>query len=98
MEAGGDLLLDLLWSDPTASDQVEGIQPSPRGVNLVTFGPDRVRAFCEANSLQVIIRAHECVMDGANATAVPPACARTLSPPKRTLSFSPRRAMNRSNE
>lgn len=26
--------------------------------------PDRVRDFCKENDLQLIVRAHECVMDG----------------------------------
>ena len=64
MEDGGQLLMDLLWSDPTSSDDIHGVQPSPRGPGLVTFGPDRVADFCEANNLQMIVRAHECVMDG----------------------------------
>ena len=64
MEEGGPLLMDLLWSDPTTNDAVQGVQPSPRGPGLVTFGPDRVKEFCKANGLQMIVRAHECVMDG----------------------------------
>ena len=51
-------------NDPTVNDAVEGVQPSPRGPGLVTFGPDRVLEFCRANGLQMIVRAHECVMDG----------------------------------
>ena len=47
MEDGGVLLMDLLWSDPTTNDAVEGVQPSPRGPGLVTFGPDRVKEFCQ---------------------------------------------------
>ncbi|KDD72092.1 calcineurin-like phosphoesterase, partial [Helicosporidium sp. ATCC 50920] len=64
MEDGGIVLMDLLWSDPTTNDAVEGVQPSPRGPGLVTFGPDRVMQFCADNDLQMIVRAHECVMDG----------------------------------
>jgi len=64
MESGGMMLMDVLWSDPTESDKVEGLRPNARGPGLVTFGPDRVRKFCEDNELQMIIRAHECVMDG----------------------------------
>lgn len=47
MEHGGIVLMDLLWSDPTTNDGVEGVQPSPRGPGLVTFGPDRVKEFCK---------------------------------------------------
>ncbi|KAI7738964.1 hypothetical protein M8C21_005846 [Ambrosia artemisiifolia] len=51
-------------SDPTENDSVEGLRPNARGPGLVTFGPDRVTDFCKRNKLQLIIRAHECVMDG----------------------------------
>ena len=50
MEDGGVVLMDLLWSDPTTNDGVEGVQPSPRGPGLVTFGPDRVKEFCKASA------------------------------------------------
>lgn len=49
MEDGGVVLMDLLWSDPTTNDGVEGVQPSPRGPGLVTFGPDRVKEFCKVD-------------------------------------------------
>ncbi|XP_042041629.1 serine/threonine-protein phosphatase BSL3-like isoform X4 [Salvia splendens] len=64
MEAGSLVLMDLLWSDPTENDSVEGLRPNARGPGLVTFGPDRVMEFCNNNDLQLIVRAHECVMDG----------------------------------
>ncbi|ONH93750.1 hypothetical protein PRUPE_8G250300 [Prunus persica] len=64
MDAGSIILMDLLWSDPTENDSVEGLRPNARGPGLVTFGPDRVTDFCKRNKLQLIIRAHECVMDG----------------------------------
>ncbi|KAI3526807.1 hypothetical protein L1887_06070 [Cichorium endivia] len=64
MDAGSLILMDLLWSDPTENDSVEGLRPNARGPGLVTFGPDRVTDFCKRNKLQLIIRAHECVMDG----------------------------------
>ncbi|GMN38160.1 hypothetical protein TIFTF001_007400 [Ficus carica] len=64
MDAGSIILMDLLWSDPTENDSVEGLRPNARGPGLVTFGPDRVTEFCKKNKLQLIIRAHECVMDG----------------------------------
>ncbi|XP_047942487.1 serine/threonine-protein phosphatase BSL1-like isoform X2 [Salvia hispanica] len=64
MDAGSVVLMDLLWSDPTENDSVEGLRPNARGPGLVTFGPDRVTDFCKRNKLQLIIRAHECVMDG----------------------------------
>ncbi|KAJ7556469.1 hypothetical protein O6H91_05G085400 [Diphasiastrum complanatum] len=64
METGSVILMDLLWSDPTENDSVEGLRPNARGPGLVTFGPDRVMEFCKNNDLQLIVRAHECVMDG----------------------------------
>ncbi|CAL1388946.1 unnamed protein product [Linum trigynum] len=64
MDAGSIILMDLLWSDPTENDSIEGLRPNARGPGLVTFGPDRVSDFCKKNKLQLIIRAHECVMDG----------------------------------
>jgi diadenosine tetraphosphatase ApaH/serine/threonine PP2A family protein phosphatase len=78
MENGGPVLMDLLWSDPTENDSITGLRPNARGPGLVTFGPDRVAAFLQANDLQMIIRAHECVMDGALVTAplpVPSRCS-----------------------
>jgi len=47
LQDGGPVLMDLLWSDPTTNDGVQGVQPSPRGPGLVTFGPDRVKDFCK---------------------------------------------------
>ena len=57
MEEGGVVLMDLLWSDPTTNDGVEGVQPSPRGPGLVTFGPDRVKEFCKARPLRCLLAA-----------------------------------------
>ena len=63
------LVVDILWSDPTDSDTELGIQPNtirdPGGTgNIVKYGPDRVERFLKNNGLSLIIRAHECVMDG----------------------------------
>ncbi|KAF8116728.1 hypothetical protein N665_0015s0099 [Sinapis alba] len=55
---------DLLWSDPTAHDSILGIGANKRGPHVVSFGPDRVNAFCERNDIDLIIRGHECVLDG----------------------------------
>ena len=67
--ADQQLVVDILWSDPTDSDIETGIQPNstrdPTGVgNIVKFGPDRVEEFLKSNNLTLILRAHECVMDG----------------------------------
>jgi diadenosine tetraphosphatase ApaH/serine/threonine PP2A family protein phosphatase len=63
------LVVDILWSDPTDHDSELGIQANvirdPNGTgNIVKFGPDRVKDFLTRNGLSLIIRAHECVMDG----------------------------------
>ena len=63
------IVIDILWSDPTDSDMETGIQPNntrdPNGVGkIVKFGPDRVEEFLKNNNLNLIFRAHECVMDG----------------------------------
>ena len=39
-------------SDPTENDSITGLRPNARGPGLVTFGPDRVKEFCDANGLQ----------------------------------------------
>lgn len=62
-------MVDILWSDPTDCDEELGIQANcirdPNGTgNIVKFGPDRVKQFLQDNGLSMIIRAHECVMDG----------------------------------
>ncbi|KAL0460841.1 UNVERIFIED_CONTAM: Serine/threonine-protein phosphatase BSL3 [Sesamum latifolium] len=65
MEAGSIVLMDLLWSDPTENDSVEGLRPNARGPGLVTFGPIVLWLWNSVtNDLQLIVRAHECVMDG----------------------------------
>lgn len=63
------LVVDILWSDPTDSDNDTGIQANhvrdPHGTgNIVKFGPDVVKDFLLKNKIDKIIRAHECVMDG----------------------------------
>jgi len=63
------LVVDILWSDPTDSDTELGIQHNtikdPGGTgNIVKFGPDRVQKFLDNNGLSLVVRAHECVMDG----------------------------------
>eukprot|EP00398_MALV-I-01_sp_L67-1_P001006 gene1006-245_t len=62
-------ITDLLWSDPSDSDNIKGVSTNetrdPDGTGrIVKFGPDRVEQFLATNNLSMIIRAHECVMDG----------------------------------
>lgn len=53
--------MDLLWSDPTDSDNILGTMVNdvrdPEGLGyIVKFGPDRVEEFLKDNNLQMIIR------------------------------------------
>lgn len=63
-------ITDLLWSDPSDSDTHAGVTMNetrdPDGTGrIVKFGPDRVEQFLKRNApLELIVRAHECVMDG----------------------------------
>ncbi|CAF9904850.1 hypothetical protein IMSHALPRED_000191 [Imshaugia aleurites] len=54
------LMMEMLWTDP---QPMPGRGPSKRGVGL-QFGPDVTKRFCEANSLEAIIRSHEVRMEG----------------------------------
>jgi len=56
-------VVDLLWSDPAEKDTDTGFQPNKRGVSCV-FGSDIVRAFCDKNKVDLIIRGHQVVKDG----------------------------------
>ncbi|KAH8429871.1 Serine/threonine-protein phosphatase PP2A catalytic subunit [Aspergillus melleus] len=53
-------MCDLLWSDP---DERSGWGISPRGAGY-TFGADISESFLNNNSLSLIARAHQMVMDG----------------------------------
>ncbi|XP_053993618.1 uncharacterized protein LOC128884326 isoform X2 [Hylaeus volcanicus] len=60
---------DLLWSDPTDNDSITGVIPNVTrdqdgSGRIFKYGPDRVSSFLSFNNLDLIIRAHECVMDG----------------------------------
>jgi len=63
------MLIDVLWSDPTENDKEMGVHintirdPNSTG-NIYSYGPDRVEKFLKQNKLELIIRGHECVMDG----------------------------------
>jgi hypothetical protein len=54
------LIEDMLWSDPR---NIMGTQPSERGAG-VEFGQEVTNNFCAVNSVALIIRSHECVMEG----------------------------------
>lgn len=53
-------MCDMLWSDP---DDMTGWGLSPRGAGYL-FGGDVVEQFLTANSLYMIARAHQLVMEG----------------------------------
>ncbi|PIO53535.1 hypothetical protein TELCIR_25125 [Teladorsagia circumcincta] len=55
------LLCDLIWSDPSSACSM--FDPSPRGVSSV-FGKQAVNNFCTKMHVDLICRAHQCVMDG----------------------------------
>ena len=52
---------EILWSDP--SNSIEEYGPSLRGAGC-TFGKKVVDEFCKNNNIEMIIRGHECVMNG----------------------------------
>lgn len=60
-EPDNQLLLDILWSDPTT--EIKEFGESERGIGKV-YGPKAICDFCEANKLKWLIRAHQCVNDG----------------------------------
>lgn len=77
LKAEGALLMDLLWSDPASHDSVRGIQLNAQRLGIehtpdrppvpgecTTFDAQRVDTFCRENAIHLIVRAHECVMDG----------------------------------
>jgi len=53
-------MCDLLWSDP---DDVQGFQLSPRGAGF-SFGTDVSLEFTQRNGLDMLVRAHQLVMEG----------------------------------
>ena len=53
-------MCDLLWSDP---EDIEGWGMSPRGAGFL-FGADITAKFCHTNSVNLVARAHQLVMEG----------------------------------
>jgi len=53
-------MCDLMWSDP---DEISGWGLSPRGAGYL-FGGDVVEEFNRVNSLTLICRAHQLIMEG----------------------------------
>ena len=64
------IVFDLLWSDPVldtseTENKVNEIRENVAKGTLVRFGTARIQQFLADNELQIIIRSHECVIDGA---------------------------------
>ncbi|KAF1769895.1 hypothetical protein GCK72_001712 [Caenorhabditis remanei] len=55
------VIADLTWADP--DDKLQGYGGSPRGAGR-SFGPEAVRKFLQLHSLDLVVRAHQVVMDG----------------------------------
>lgn len=53
-------LCDILWSDP---DDIDNWRPSERGAGYI-FGVNPSEEFCRNNKIQLIMRAHQLVMEG----------------------------------
>jgi protein phosphatase len=60
-------LLDLIWADPCENDREVGFKlHSSRSQfgNIYKFGADKLQKFLSDNKLGMIVRSHECVMEG----------------------------------
>jgi len=63
------MAMDLLWSDPTNSEDMVGMHPNTqrdptKQNNIMCYGPDQVDKFLKVNQLSMIIRSHQNVIDG----------------------------------
>ena len=60
-------IMDLLWADPCENERDIGFKPhtsrSDFG-NIFKYGIDRLQKFLADNKLGILIRSHECVMEG----------------------------------
>uniref|UniRef100_A0A8R1I677 Serine/threonine-protein phosphatase n=1 Tax=Caenorhabditis japonica TaxID=281687 RepID=A0A8R1I677_CAEJA len=55
------VIADLTWADPDAT--IQGFQDSQRGAGRV-FGVEAVKKFLQMHNLELVVRAHQVVMDG----------------------------------
>ena len=65
------IIIELLWSDPVlnptdADNEINPYREYLKNDAMLRFGTDRIRVFLAQNDLDLIIRSHECVMDGAD--------------------------------
>jgi len=58
---GDAIFFDSLWADPQAG---RGFGVSPRGPNIITWGPDVTDRFLRGNSLRLLVRSHEVPTNG----------------------------------
>lgn len=63
------MAMELLWSDPTANDEITGIHPNTvrdplKQNNMTLFGSDVVEKFLKQNQLQLMIRGHQICQEG----------------------------------
>jgi diadenosine tetraphosphatase ApaH/serine/threonine PP2A family protein phosphatase len=61
-EVTDPVAFQILWNDPTY--YVDEFSPSPRGVGAKVFGRKALTRFLQTNSLEILIRAHEPVLNG----------------------------------
>ena len=52
----GDLMMEMLWSDPVEGS---GVSRNTRGGNTICFGEDISRKFLSENNLKMLIRSHQ---------------------------------------
>ena len=62
------MCMDILWSDPTASDEVLGMQANTirdpqRQNNIMCYGPDIVDKFLKQNQISMLVRSHQNPVD-----------------------------------
>ncbi|CAD6198814.1 unnamed protein product [Caenorhabditis auriculariae] len=55
------VIADLTWADPDAT--TKGYSESPRGAARI-FGADALKSFCKMHNIELVVRAHQVVMDG----------------------------------
>ena len=63
------IVFDLLWSDPVLeldqkANKSNEIREYIAKGQIVRFGTDRIKSFMNKNNIEIIIRSHECIMDG----------------------------------
>jgi len=64
-------IFNILWSDPIEEDDVTrnssavfGVHGSPRASTALQFGWNVTKTFCALNGLDLVIRSHQCKMEG----------------------------------